>query len=159
MMDVRFTPAARNPAQDRGKIPARERLGGSAEGFLAGRVGAEADGLALEEHHLPGRQGRLLFAYLATENGRPVPRDELADLLWGDALPATWEKALTVLASKLRTVLSETGVDGATALTAALVYTARAQRADQDEYVAAMTSVYRQTSEGWKLVIHQQTPL
>jgi hypothetical protein len=42
---------------------------------------------------------------------------------------------------------------------AALVYTARARRAGQDEYVAAMTSVYRATRDGWKLVIHQQTPL
>jgi ketosteroid isomerase-like protein len=42
---------------------------------------------------------------------------------------------------------------------AALVYTARARRAGQDEYVAAMTSVYRRDDEGWKLVIHQQTPL
>jgi len=53
-----------------------------------------------------------------TANGRLVPRDELADALWGDAVPATWEKALGVLASKLRTVLSETGV-ATTALTAA----------------------------------------
>ena len=42
---------------------------------------------------------------------------------------------------------------------AALVYTARAQRAGQDPYVAAMTSVYRRAGEGWELVIHQQTPL
>ena len=42
---------------------------------------------------------------------------------------------------------------------AALVYTARAQRAGQDEYVAAMTSVYRRVGDGWELVIHQQTPL
>jgi hypothetical protein len=42
---------------------------------------------------------------------------------------------------------------------AALVYTARAHRAGQDEYVAGMTSVYRRTGDGWKLVIHQQTPL
>jgi ketosteroid isomerase-like protein len=42
---------------------------------------------------------------------------------------------------------------------AALVYTARAHRTGQDEYVAAMTSVYRETRDGWKLVIHQQTPL
>jgi hypothetical protein len=41
----------------------------------------------------------------------------------------------------------------------ALVYTARARRAGQDEYVAAMTSVYRRAGEGWQLVIHQQTPL
>lgn len=42
---------------------------------------------------------------------------------------------------------------------AALVYTARARRAGQEEYVAAMTSVYRRDDDGWKLVIHQQTPL
>jgi ketosteroid isomerase-like protein len=41
----------------------------------------------------------------------------------------------------------------------ALVYTAHARRAGQDEYVAAMTSVYRREASGWKLVIHQQTPL
>lgn len=42
---------------------------------------------------------------------------------------------------------------------AALVYTAHAHRAGQDEYVAAMTSVYRRIDDGWKLVIHQQTPV
>ena len=47
----------------------------------------------------------------------------------------------------------ELGVGGA-----ALVYTAHARRAGQEEYVAAMTSVYRRTDDGWKLVIHQQTP-
>jgi DNA-binding SARP family transcriptional activator/streptogramin lyase len=61
----------------------------------------------------------LLFAYLVTESGRPVPRDELADVIWGDAVPATWEKALSVLASKLRAALTETSIDGATALTSA----------------------------------------
>lgn len=42
---------------------------------------------------------------------------------------------------------------------AALVYTARAKRAGQGEYVAAMTTVYRRDGDTWKLVIHQQTPL
>lgn len=41
----------------------------------------------------------------------------------------------------------------------ALVYTARAQRAGQDEYRAAMTTVYRRRDDGWELVLHQQTPL
>jgi YVTN family beta-propeller protein len=40
-------------------------------------------------------------------------------VLWGDALPATWEKALRVLMTKLRAVLEECGIDGATALTSA----------------------------------------
>ena len=48
-----------------------------------------------------------------------MPRGELAEALWGDDLPATWEKALSVLVSKLRIVLRDHGVDGATALTAA----------------------------------------
>jgi DNA-binding SARP family transcriptional activator/ABC-type branched-subunit amino acid transport system substrate-binding protein len=48
-----------------------------------------------------------------------VPRDELADLLWSDKLPATWEKALGVLMTKLRALLEECGIDGSTALTSA----------------------------------------
>jgi YVTN family beta-propeller protein len=87
--------------------------------FLAGRVAVEADGVVIEEQGFPGRQGRLLFAYLVAEQGRPVPRAELAEVLWGDTPPATWEKALTVLVSKLRSLLAESGLDRATALTSA----------------------------------------
>jgi DNA-binding SARP family transcriptional activator/basic membrane lipoprotein Med (substrate-binding protein (PBP1-ABC) superfamily) len=87
--------------------------------FLAGRIAVEAEGVVTDERQFPGRQGRLLFAYLVSEHGRPVPRDELADVLWGDAPPATWDKALSVLVSKLRGVLAESGLDGARTLTAA----------------------------------------
>jgi len=86
--------------------------------FLAGRIAVEVNGAVVEERHFPGRQGRLLFAYLVAEHGRPVPRHELADVLWGDAPPPTWEKALSVLVSKLRSVLAESGLDGTRALTA-----------------------------------------
>jgi DNA-binding SARP family transcriptional activator len=74
--------------------------------------------VVIDEGRFAGRQDRLLFAYLVTEQGRPVPRNELADALWGEAPPATWENALTVIASKLRKLLSDSGV-GASALTAA----------------------------------------
>ncbi len=88
--------------------------------FLAGRVAVEADGVLIGEERFPGRQGRLLFAYLVAEQGRPVPRDELAEALWAEAPPpATWEKALTVLVSKLRGLLADCGLDGATILTSA----------------------------------------
>jgi DNA-binding SARP family transcriptional activator/ABC-type branched-subunit amino acid transport system substrate-binding protein len=60
-----------------------------------------------------------VFAYLAAQEGRPVPRGELAGLLWADELPATWEKALRVLMTKLRALLEECGIDGSTALTSA----------------------------------------
>ena len=73
----------------------------------------------MDEGRFPGRQGRLLFAYLVAEHGRPVPKDELADALWADAPPATWEKALGVLVSKLRHLLADLGIDGAKALTSA----------------------------------------
>jgi DNA-binding SARP family transcriptional activator/streptogramin lyase len=77
--------------------------------FLAGRVAVESDGVASGDRPLHGRQGRLLFAYLVVAQGRPIPRDELADVLWEGAPPATWDKALGVLASKLRGTLGTKG--------------------------------------------------
>ena len=79
----------------------------------------EANGTRIEERRFPGRQGRLLFAYLVIHEGRAIPRDELAGVLWGDELPATWQKALRVLMTKLRALLEEGGLDGSSALTAA----------------------------------------
>src|SRR5919204_3880053 len=86
---------------------------------MTDRLAVEANGTRLDEQRFPGRQGRILFAYLAAQKGRPVPRDELAQLLWGDELPPTWEKALRVLMTKLRALLEECGIDGSTALTSA----------------------------------------
>ena len=78
--------------------------------FLTGRVTAEANGRVLDEARFAGRQGRLFFAYLVAARSRPVPRDELADAIWGESPPATWEKALTVIASKLRGLIAEDGI-------------------------------------------------
>jgi len=87
--------------------------------FLAGRVAVEANGVLIDEERLPGRQGRLVFAYLVAEEGRPIPHDELAEAVWGDVPPATWEKALSVVVSKLRALLAQHGVDGGNVLTGA----------------------------------------
>ena len=87
--------------------------------FLSGRVAVETDGVVIDEARFPGRQGRLMFAYLVAEQGRPVPRDELAEALWGDRPPATWDKALSVIVSKVRSLLTSRGVDGQRALTGA----------------------------------------
>lgn len=86
---------------------------------LIGRVTVNFDGSVVDESQLVGRQGRLLFVYLVAEHGRAVPRDELADALWGETPPVTWEKALTVLASKLRRVLAQQGLADPSILTAA----------------------------------------
>jgi YVTN family beta-propeller protein len=87
---------------------------------LAGRVSIHAGDGEIGEERLAGRQGRLLFAYLVVERSRPVPRDELAELLWGASPPATWEKGLTVLVSRLRSALADSTLDGAAALRYAL---------------------------------------
>ena len=87
---------------------------------LTERVSIETpEGVVVDAHRFPGRQGRLVFAYLLAADGRAVPRDELADALWGQEPPARWEKALSVIVSKLRALLSEAGLDGAQALTSA----------------------------------------
>ncbi len=86
---------------------------------MTDRLAIEASGTKLDEPRFPGRQGRILFAYLAVQHGRSVPRDELAELLWGEGLPATWEKALTVLTTKLRALLEECGIDGSSMLRSA----------------------------------------
>jgi YVTN family beta-propeller protein len=87
--------------------------------FVTGRVAVETDAAVIDEAHLGGRQGRLVFAYLVAERSRAVPRDELAEALWGETPPVTRDKALTVIASKLRTALVDAGLDGRGLLTAA----------------------------------------
>jgi DNA-binding SARP family transcriptional activator len=54
---------------------------------------------------LPGRQGRLVFAYLACNRGRAVPRDELTGVLWPAKPPRSPEDVLGALLSKLRGIL------------------------------------------------------
>ena len=86
---------------------------------MTDRLAVEANGVGLDEQRFPGRQGRILFAYLAVQHGRSVPRDELAELLWGEDPPATWEKALRVLTTKLRALFEECGIDGSSMLRSA----------------------------------------
>ena len=56
---------------------------------------------------LPGRQGRLLFAYLLLNRDRDCGRIELIDLLWPERPPAAADSALSALLSKLRRALGE----------------------------------------------------
>ena len=53
---------------------------------------------------LPGRQGRLLFAYLVTHRHEPVTLDALTEALWASSPPSASLAALHALLSKLRRV-------------------------------------------------------
>ena len=53
---------------------------------LCGRFVVEVDGARVEAR-LPGRGGRILFAYLVLHRGRQLPRDELLVAGWGPPMP------------------------------------------------------------------------
>src|SRR3954471_22368900 len=79
---------------------------------LCGRLLVEIDG---EELHgaLPGRQGRLLFAYLVMHRSRPVRRDELVEALWAeDGQPASGDALLRPPLSRLRKALGPGRLEG-----------------------------------------------
>lgn len=78
---------------------------------LCGRLAVTIDGRRLEDE-LPGRQGKLLFVYLAANRVRPATRDELADALWPEGPPAAAGAALSALLSKLRRVLGAQALEG-----------------------------------------------
>ena len=76
---------------------------------LTGRPRVEVDGVAVDDEGL-GRLGRVALACLVSERDRPLPRDELAEVMWGEHLPATWESSLRTHVTKLRAVLRASGL-------------------------------------------------
>ncbi|MEN2742250.1 BTAD domain-containing putative transcriptional regulator [Microbacterium sp. X-17] len=81
---------------------------------LCGTLHLEAAGERLEDA-LPGRQGRLLFAYLVLNRHRPCTREELAEAVWPGAV-AAHGAGLNPLVSKLRRLLGADALEGRTAL-------------------------------------------
>jgi SARP family transcriptional regulator, regulator of embCAB operon len=67
---------------------------------ICGRVVATVDDRRIESE-LPGRQGRVLFAYLVCNRLRETSRHELMGALWSEPPPAA-DSALSALVSKLR---------------------------------------------------------
>lgn len=68
---------------------------------LCGRLVARIEGRRVEQE-LPGRQGRLAFAFLTLNRRRTVTRDELAEALWPERGASD---RLSPLLSKLRGVV------------------------------------------------------
>ncbi|WES66280.1 bacterial transcriptional activator domain-containing protein [Microbacter sp. GSS18] len=79
--------------------------------FVTGGVRCEGPDGSFADADLPGAQGRAAFGILVLER-RPLTRDALADLVWGEALPAQWNGALTSILSKVRRLVTGTGLDG-----------------------------------------------
>ena len=80
---------------------------------LVGHIRLESPGGTLDERALGGRQGRVVFAMLAGARHRPVPKEELAEALWPEELPASWQAALRGVVTKVRSALTAAGLDGA----------------------------------------------
>lgn len=83
---------------------------------LAGSIALERGDLVVSERDLPGRQLRAAFVFLVLGRGRPISHDELAEALWPEGPPATWQAALRGIVSKVRGFLEAGAIDGAAAL-------------------------------------------
>ncbi len=83
---------------------------------LLGRLAIDRDGVASTGAGLAGRRSEIVFAYLAAEHRRSVSRDELADALWPETLPDTWNAGLRSVLSDVRRFLDGAGLDPAQTL-------------------------------------------
>jgi DNA-binding SARP family transcriptional activator len=75
--------------------------------YLTAPIGVQGPAGFVNETRLHGPQGRLVLAMLAVEHRRPVGRDELADELWPDELPSSWEVSVKALVSKIRAAVAD----------------------------------------------------
>jgi len=82
---------------------------------LCGNLVIEVEG-ARCERALPGRQGRMLFAYLVVNRMRSVSRDELIEAVWHENPPAAPDAGLSALLSKLRRLLGPRALHGLEAI-------------------------------------------
>src|SRR5688572_32793342 len=84
--------------------------------YLTGRLCVEGDGVVLcDERNFHGKRDRLALAYLMHERPRPVQREELAEVLWGDDMPPAWDSALSATVSRLRQILQSLPLPAGTA--------------------------------------------
>jgi SARP family transcriptional regulator, regulator of embCAB operon len=78
---------------------------------LCGRLFVELEGRRVEDA-LPGAKGRLLFAYLVLNRDRRMSRDELLTAVYGEEASPDQHPSLSVLLSKLRSVIGQQVLTG-----------------------------------------------
>jgi DNA-binding SARP family transcriptional activator len=66
----------------------------------------------LDEEDLPARQGRNAFAYLVLNRDRRMSRDELLTAVYGEEASPGQHPSLSVLLSKLRSVIGQELLSG-----------------------------------------------
>ena len=120
---------------------------------LCGRFAARVAGRRIDRE-LPGRQGRLLFAYLVVNRDRVASRDELAEALWTRGLPSAPDMALSALLSKLRRLLPDGALESRSAIRQ--MYQKAFEAGDAKDLVAAAVQL---TGGSWGVALrrHGQT--
>jgi DNA-binding SARP family transcriptional activator len=78
---------------------------------LCGSLAVERAGRRIDDD-LPGRQGRLLFAYLVVNRHRSVTRGELAEALWREPDVTAVDTRINPLLSKLRRLVGAESLPG-----------------------------------------------
>ena len=91
---------------------ARDAATSSVRVDVLGEVAVTAGPRTVAGAALGGRRARVLLVALALSS-RPVPAENLAEIIWAGAAPATWPVALRGVVSGLRAALAPTGHDGA----------------------------------------------
>jgi len=117
---------------------------------LSGRFVAELEGDRVETR-LPGRQGRLLFAYLVLNRDRTVSRGELVEAVWPGELPHDPADALAAVLSKVRTALGKEWIEGRSELQLVLPADARidVERALTAVHEAESACAQRDWARAW----------
>ena len=78
--------------------------------YLCGRTRIELATRLLDEKAIGGPQARLVLAYLALARSTPVETGHLAEAIWGEDLPQSWELSLSAVVSNLRATLTGLGL-------------------------------------------------
>ncbi len=86
--------------------------------YLTGGIRMDGPDGTFVDTDLPGNQGRIAFVALVVER-RPLSHDELADIVWGEEPPERWKGSLAAVVSKIRTLMTATGLDGRAAMLSA----------------------------------------
>lgn len=87
--------------------------------FLTSPMAIESGDIVVDSAAIGSPQVRLALAFLVTKRRRAVPRAELADVLWPQSLPGSWEGALRGVVSRVRGALGAAGLSPADVVTSA----------------------------------------